>query len=75
MPKALRTPKECRQRIRDTIAMDEDTNGRFERADVTNKTRDAKTPRHQEKPEKEMQVQMMTLVAGAVDVSEVYSPP
>ena len=74
--------RECRQRIRDSIEVDDNTKERIERAEERKKKHegpislvDRSLPRHLSKLSQEMHTQMMKLVAEDIDVAEIYSPP
>ena len=73
--------RECRQRIRDNIEVDEDTNERIERADERKKKHadpisfvGKSVPRYMSKLNRELHTQMLRLVAEDIDVAEIYSP-
>ena len=81
--KGVAHSKECRHRIRELIAQDEEEKERVARADRRKVKHSAqvgnvaklKGPRHLTKLQKEMHMQMLQTVAEGMDVAEIYSPP
>ena len=73
--------KECRQRIRENIEIDEETRERTNRADDRKKKHEqhvgsvGKVPKYRSKLEKEFNTKMLEMVAEGMDVAEIYSPP